>query len=159
MARNSKFSQKNYLAATSLGSTASKRGASLADQIMETKLRSEQAKLKLLEAELPDENEKKYTRYVDMPPPTPEDEAEFDRQFEQILSELFDGPEHGPEHGNEEGDEDGPEDGLEKGPEEGQTVQDWLIADGAVIPDSPGWKRPLYLDRYKPRLGVVPDKT
>jgi len=96
MARNSKFSQKNYLAATSLSPNAPKRGVSLADQIMETKLRSEQAKLQLLEAELPDESEKKYTRYVDMPPPTPEDEAEFDREFQQILSELFDGDEDEP---------------------------------------------------------------
>ena len=103
MARNSKFSQKNYLAATSLGSTAPKRGVSLADQIMETKLRSEQAKLKLLEAELPDESETKYTRYVDMPPPTPEDEAAFDREFQKILRQLFDGrdkaDEDKPSHG------------------------------------------------------------
>jgi len=89
--RQSSTSKQNYLAATSLGSTAPKRGVSLADQIMETKLRSEQAKLKLLEAELPDESETKYTRYVDMPPPTPEDEAEFDREFQKLLNELFDG--------------------------------------------------------------------
>ena len=33
---------------------------------------------------------KKYTRYEDMPPPTPEDEARFDAEFQRILSELFD---------------------------------------------------------------------
>jgi len=50
MGRKSFNSTQNFLAATSLGSTAPKRGMSLADQIMETKLRSEQAKLALLEA-------------------------------------------------------------------------------------------------------------
>jgi hypothetical protein len=89
MARNSKFSQKNYLAATSLSPSAPNRGASLAEQIMETKLRSEQAKLKLLEAELSDASETKYMRYEDMPPPSPEQEAAFDREFQKILSELF----------------------------------------------------------------------
>ena len=33
---------------------------------------------------------KKYTRYEDMPPPTPEDEARFDAEFQQILADLFD---------------------------------------------------------------------
>ena len=33
---------------------------------------------------------KTYTRYEDMPPPTPEDEARFDAEFQKILSELFD---------------------------------------------------------------------
>ena len=32
----------------------------------------------------------KHTRYEDMPPPTPEDEARFDAEFQKILSELFD---------------------------------------------------------------------
>ena len=32
---------------------------------------------------------KQYTRYEDMPPPTPEDEARFDAEFQKILSELF----------------------------------------------------------------------
>lgn len=32
---------------------------------------------------------KKHTRYEDMPPPTPEDEARFDAEFQKILSELF----------------------------------------------------------------------
>jgi len=143
MGRKSFNSTQNFLAATSLSPNAPKRGMSLADQIMETKLRSEQAKLKLLEVELPDESEKKYTRYVDMPPPTPEDEAQFDAEFQKILSELFDGD----------------EDDDEQGPETGQTVQDWLTAQGATIPDAPEWKVPLYLDRYKPRRGVVPNKS
>ena len=138
MARNSKFSQKNYLAATSLSPNAPKRGVSLADQIMETKLRSEQAKLKRLEADMPDE-EVKYMRYEDFPPPSPEDEAKFHARFRKLIREIAET--------------------RVSGPKEGQTVQDWLIADGAVIPDGPEWKVPLYLDRYKPRLGVVPDRS
>jgi len=143
MARTSRQSstpKQNYLAATSLSPNAAKRGVSLADQIMETKLRSEQAKLKLLEADLPDESEKKYTRYVDMPPPTPEDEAEFHARFRTIMKEIQEAR-------------------GKSGPEEGQTVQDWLTAQGATIPDAPEWKVPLYLDRYKPRRGVVPNKS
>ena len=33
---------------------------------------------------------KQYTRYEDMPPPTPEDEARFNAEFQRLLSELFD---------------------------------------------------------------------
>ena len=32
---------------------------------------------------------KQHTRYEDMPPPTPEDEARFDAEFQKILSEIF----------------------------------------------------------------------
>ena len=71
--------------------------------------------------------------------PSPEDEAKFHARFRKLIREIAET--------------------RVSGPEEGQTVQDWLIADGAVIPDLPEWRRPLYLDRYKPRLGVVPDKT
>jgi len=106
---------------------------------METKLRSEQAKLKQLEADLPDESEPKYMRYEDFPPPSPEDEAKFHARFRKLIREIAET--------------------RVSGPEEGQTVQDWLIKDGAVIPDSPEWQVPLYLDRYKPRLGVVPDRS
>jgi len=132
MARNSKFSQKNYLAATSLNPKSPSRNLSLADQLIETRLRSEQAKLALLEAELPDETETKYTRYVDMPPPTPEDEAQFDAEFRKIMAEIKDAR-------------------GKAGPEDGQTVQDWLIADGATLPDLPEWQVPLYLEKYKSR--------
>ena len=31
-----------------------------------------------------------HTRYEDMPPPTPEDEARFDAEFTRLLKELFD---------------------------------------------------------------------
>jgi len=127
MARNSKFSQKNYLAATSLNPKTPSRDLNLADQLIETRLRSEQAKLKLLEAELPDEGEKKYTRYVDMPPPRPEDEAKFHERFRQLLNEICSEP---------------------YGPEAGQTVQDWLIEMGASIPDLLEWKVPLYLEKF-----------
>jgi len=91
MGRKSFNSKQNYLAASSLKPKKISRDVSLADQIMETKLRSEQAKLKLLEAELPTEDVK-YMRYEDMPPPTPEQEAEFDREFQKILDELFSEP-------------------------------------------------------------------
>ena len=88
MGRKSFNSKQNFLAATSLNSSAAKGGASLADQIMETKLRSEQAKLTLLEAELPDESEVKYMRYEDMPPPSPEQEAEFYERFQTLIREI-----------------------------------------------------------------------
>ena len=103
------------------------RQANLTDQIMETKLRSEQAKLSLLEAKLPDETSPKYTRYVDMPPPTPEDEAEFEARFAEIMGNIFKAP---------------------YGPEAGQTVQDWLREQGAIIPDTPEWQVPLYLEKW-----------
>ncbi len=136
MGRKSFNSKQNYLAASSLKPKKISRNLSLADQIMETKLRSEQAKLKLLEVELPDENAVKYMRYEDMPPPSPEQEADFDREFQKILSELF------------EADKDGDENPPGDGPEKGQTVQDWLIERGANIPDLPEWKTPLYLERW-----------
>ena len=34
------------------------------------------------------------------------------------------------------------------GPEEGQTVQEWLREQGAVIPDTPKWQVPLYLEQW-----------
>ena len=40
---------------------------------------------------------KQHTRYEDMPPPTPEDEARFHARFEKLLAEIFD------EEDNEEG--------------------------------------------------------
>ena len=129
MGRKSFNSTQNFLAATSLNSSPSKRGVSLADQIMETKLRSEQAKLKKLEAELPDESEVKYMRYEDMPPPSPEQEAEFHERFRKILREIAEARDP-------------------VGPDAGQTVQDWLIAQGATIPDVPEWKTPLYLEKF-----------
>lgn len=131
--RQSSTPKQNFLAATSLKPKAPSRDQSLADQIMETKLRSEQAKLKLLEAELPDESAPKYTRYVDMPPPTPEDEADFHLRFNDIIRKIAAEP---------------------VGPETGQTVQDWLTAQGATIPDSPEWKTLLYLEKW---VGVCRD--
>ena len=29
-----------------------------------------------------------------------------------------------------------------------QTVQDWLVQQGAKIPDLPEWKQPLYLEKW-----------
>ena len=127
MTRNSKFSQKNYLAATSLKPNKTSRDLSLTDQLMETKLRSEQARLKLLEAELPEVGTPKHTRWADMPPPTPEDEADFHRRFNEIVRSIVKKP---------------------IGPEVGQTVQDWLTEQGAVIPDLPEWQAPLYLGKW-----------
>ena len=74
------------------------RDLSLADQLIQTRLRIEQAKLAQIEADIPPNNPK-HTRYVDMPPPTPEDEAEFEAEFQQILKELFDARELGPQSG------------------------------------------------------------
>lgn len=126
MARKSKFSQKNYLATTSLNPNQPSRDLSLADQLIETRLKSEKAKLALLEAEVPDKDVK-YMRYEDMPPPSPEQEAEFDAKFRRLLQSLCAEP---------------------NGPKPGQTVQDWLIAQGARIPDTPEWKTPLYLEQW-----------
>jgi hypothetical protein len=134
MARHSKFSKQNFLAATSLWPRTPSPDLSLAEQIMETKLRSEQAKLAMLEAEVP-EPEVKYMRYEDMPPPSPEQEAKFDAEFKALLDSLFDGP----------------EDPI--GPESGETVQDWLTNMGATLPDLPEWKTPLYLDKFVPSSG------
>ena len=125
MARNSKFSKQNYLAASSLKPKKISRDVSLADQIMETKLRSEQAKLKLLEADLPDEDVN--MRYEDFPPPSPEDEAEFHGRLRKLVYEIAAEP---------------------IGPDEGQSVQEWLVEQGATIPDSPDWTAPLYIDKW-----------
>jgi broad specificity phosphatase PhoE len=126
MARNSKNSQQNYLAATSLSPKRPSSKLSPQDLLIETKLRIEQAKLAKLEAELP-KDEPKYTRWEDMPPPTPEDEARFAERFNTLINNL-----------RAEG----------SGPDAGQTVQDWLIEQGAVIPDLPEWKTPLYLEKF-----------
>ena len=45
---------------------------------------------------------KHHTRYEDMPPPTPEDEARFDAEFQKLLSSLFEEE----EDDEEENDED-----------------------------------------------------
>lgn len=127
MTRNSKFSQKNYLAASALSPKKPSRGLSLQEQILETKLRSERAKLAALEAELPSPDAMQYMRYEDMPPPSPEQEAEFNRKLRSLLDDLLAEP---------------------WGPEKGQSVQDWLTELGATIPDLPEWKTPLYLDKF-----------
>lgn len=125
--RQSSTSKQNFLAATSLRPNKSSRDLSLADQLIETRLRSEQAKLTLLEAGLPNETDVKYMRYEDMPPPSPEQEAEFYETFKKLVGGILD-------------------DGV--GPETGQTLQDWLIEQGAIIPDLPEWKTPLYLEKF-----------
>ena len=38
--------------------------------------------------ELP-KDEPKYMRYEDMPPPTPEDEARFEAEFQEIMRSIF----------------------------------------------------------------------
>lgn len=62
---------------------------SLQDQLLETRLRIERAKLAKLEADIPDPSPK-YTRYEDMPPPTPEDEARFLERFKDLISRFDD---------------------------------------------------------------------
>ena len=62
-------------------------------ELKTAKLRVETAKLAQIEAVTAAKLEAqspKYTRYEDMPPPTPEDEARFDARFEQLLKEIFD---------------------------------------------------------------------
>ena len=127
MGRSSFNSKQNFLAASALSPKKPGRGLSLQEQIMETKLRSEQAKLAALEAELPSPEAMQYMRYEDMPPPSPEQEAEFDRKFKALLDDLLSEP---------------------WGPEKGQSVQDWLTELGASIPDTPEWQTPLYLDKF-----------
>jgi len=121
MGRKSPHSNQNYLAATSLKPYKPSSTQSLQDELIETKLRIEQAKLAKLEAEIPDKNPK-YTRWEDMPPPTPEDEARFDARFQALVANM------------------------KWGPEKGQSVQDWLIEEGATIPDHPDWQTPLYME-------------
>ena len=113
MGRKSPHSNQNYLAATSLKPYKPSSTQSLQDQLIETKLRIEQAKLAKLEAELP-KDEPKYMRYEDMPPPTPEDEARFEAEFQEIMRSIF-----------AQRDEDEKWNG---GPEKGQSVQDWLLS-------------------------------
>ena len=87
MGRKSPHSNQNYLAATSLKPYKPSSTQSLQDQLIETKLRIEQAKLAKLEAEIPDKNPK-YMRYEDMPPPTPEDEARFYARFQDLVRNI-----------------------------------------------------------------------
>ena len=64
---------------------------------------------------------------MDVPPPPPEDEAMFDAEFAEMMTNILKEP---------------------FGPEEGQTVQEWLREQGAVIPDTPKWAVPLYLEKW-----------
>lgn len=75
-------------------------------------------------------------RYEEMPPPSPEQEAEFHARFRKIMREIAAA--------------------RISGPEPGQTVQASLTEQGATIPDVPEWKVPLYLEKYGLRQ-IVPD--
>ncbi|GGX75928.1 hypothetical protein GCM10011309_27460 [Litorimonas cladophorae] len=77
----------HFLNNTSLKGNATPQTQSLQDQLLETRLRIEQAKLAKLESDIPDPTPK-YTRYEDMPPPTPEDEARFEAQFRELIAAL-----------------------------------------------------------------------
>lgn len=94
MGRNSPHSNRNYLAGTSLKPHKPSSTQSLQDQLIETKLRIEQAKLAKLEADIPDKTPK-YTRYEDMPPPTPEDEARFHARFNELVRTIAMQPDEG----------------------------------------------------------------
>ena len=59
-------------------------------------------------------------RYEEMPPPSPEQEAEFHARFRKIMREIAAA--------------------RISGPEPGQTVQASLTEQGATIPDVPEWK-------------------
>jgi len=130
MARNGKHTKTDLMENSVLIPYAKKPSStqSLQDQLIETKLRIEQAKLAKLEAELP-KDEPKYMRYEDMPPPTPEDEARFEAEFQALIANF------------------------KWGPEKGQSVQDWLIEEGAIIPDHPDWQTPLYMEYPQEDLG------
>ena len=127
--RQSSTPKQNLLAASSLNPKKPSRGLSLQEQILETKLRSDQAKLTALEAELPSPDTKQNMRYEDMPPPSPEQEAEFRQRLRTIMKDIAAARE-------------------KSGPDEGQTVQDWLRGQGATIPDTPEWQTPLYLEKF-----------
>ena len=89
MARNGKHTKTDLMESSVLIPYARKPAStqSLQDQLIETKLRIEQAKLAKLEAELP-KDEPKYMRYEDMPPPTPEDEARFYARFQELVRAI-----------------------------------------------------------------------
>ena len=88
MARNSKNSKYEvFPKAARFPFVKTSQTQSLQDQLLETRLRIEQAKLAKLEADIPDPNPK-YTRYEDMPPPTPEDEARFEAKFRKLVAAL-----------------------------------------------------------------------
>lgn len=92
-------------------------------------------KLAKLEADAPREDVK-YMRYEDMPPPSPEQEAKFDREFSALLENLF----------NEPDEPDEPDEPFGPGPR--QSVQNWFIEMGAKIADVPEWMTQLYLDKF-----------
>ena len=73
MARNGKHTKTDLMEHSALIPYAKKTTStqSLQDQLIETKLRIEQAKLAKLEAELP-KDEPKYMCYEDMSPPSPD---------------------------------------------------------------------------------------
>lgn len=64
-------------------------GASLplspADELAQVKLEIEKAKLAKLQEDLPDPNAPEYTRWEDLPPPSPEDEARYYAEFQRIF--------------------------------------------------------------------------
>ncbi len=64
-----------------------------------------------------------------MPPPSPQQEAEFHQRFRTIMKDIAAAR-------------------GKSGPEAGQTVQDWLRGQGAIIPDTPEWQTPLYLEKF-----------
>lgn len=124
MARNGKHTKTDLMEHSALIPYAKKTTStqSLQDQLIETKLRIEQAKLAKLEAELP-KDEPKYMRYEDMPPPSPEQEREFLQRFEMLITNL---------------------DKL--GPKPGQSLQDWIKEQGGEVPDHPNWQIPQYME-------------
>ena len=131
MARNGKHTKTDLMEHSALIPYAKKPTStqSLQDQLIETKLRIEQAKLAKLEAEL-QKDEPKYMRYEDMPPPSPEQEREFLQRFEMLITNL---------------------DKL--GPKPRQSLQEWIKEQGGEVPDHPNWQTPQYMEYPTEDLG------
>jgi len=90
LSKNSKYPLENETRRPDRRGTNS---ASLQDQLLQIKLRIEQEKLAKIEEERREAAklaDMKYMRYEDMPPPTPDQEAEFLEQFKTLIGEVQD---------------------------------------------------------------------
>ncbi|WP_427452286.1 hypothetical protein [Litorimonas sp. WD9-15] len=56
-----------------------------ADELAHVRLEIEKAKLAKLREDLPDPDAPKYTRWEDLPPPSPEDEEMFYEEFKRLF--------------------------------------------------------------------------
>jgi len=56
-----------------------------ADELAQVRLEIQKAKLAKLREDLPDPDAPQYTRWEDLPPPSPEDEAMFYEEFKRLF--------------------------------------------------------------------------